>query len=91
LGRAVKEWCSSSSSSSSSDDCGSEGGGGLAECLEAFRQQRAERIAPVVAFTTESGRASYTAAMMTGQDAVSVLPPLCNDYSVPQSLVHVLG
>jgi hypothetical protein len=47
------------------------------EALQEFRFQRAQRMRPVLQFTTESGKAAYTAAKGKDRDeataAVSVL------------------
>jgi 2-polyprenyl-6-methoxyphenol hydroxylase-like FAD-dependent oxidoreductase len=67
LGRAVQECVSVSDSSSGGDSqLSSEVLQALLPRLQAFRVQRAERLRPVVAFTTESGKAAYDAVKGEG-------------------------
>ena len=69
LGKAFKDACSSSSDNDngvSSDGLApgdrfnsTESNKALLQALEVFRQQRAKRVAPVIAFAAASGKASY--------------------------------
>jgi hypothetical protein len=75
VGKALSHNSNSSSvggsGSSTGSCCDSKEGDVQLDALQAFRVHRAQRMRPVLQFTTESGKAAYTAAKDKGRDDAS--------------------
>lgn len=82
LGKALSEASSSQGSQGSGEGSVLQDGSsscGLLAALQGFREQRAMRVAPVVAYTTASGKAAYKAKKNASSEEAAAMVSLGGD------------
>lgn len=69
LGKVLQESCAGSCGGGRESISSKDGSVLLLERLDVFRQQRAERLAPIMAYTTATGNAAYTRKQATSSSS----------------------